>query len=53
MQEDLCRHELFTLLEQQEQYWRQRSRATWIKDGDRYKKCFHRWANFRNQKNRI
>ncbi|KAM5550671.1 hypothetical protein ABKV19_027155, partial [Rosa sericea] len=41
------------LLALQETYWRQRSRALWLKDGDRNSTYFHRAASQRRNKNRI
>lgn len=43
-------HQLVT---QQEKYWRQRSRAIWLKEGDRNSSFFHRGASNRNSKNMI
>jgi hypothetical protein len=45
--------ELDSLLEQEELYWRQRSRINWLKDGDRNTKFFHRKATWRAKKNNI
>ncbi|XP_074314566.1 uncharacterized protein LOC141649785 [Silene latifolia] len=42
---DLCR--------QEEQFWRQRSRALWLKDGDRNTSVFHKQAGQRKAKNHI
>ncbi|XP_074288011.1 uncharacterized protein LOC141613169 [Silene latifolia] len=42
---DLCR--------QEEQFWRQRSRALWLKDEDRNTSFFHRQAGQRKAKNHI
>ena len=39
------------LLEQDEQFWRQRSKENWIKLGDRNTKYFHHKANRRQQRN--
>ncbi|XP_074267156.1 uncharacterized protein LOC141590463 [Silene latifolia] len=41
------------LSRQEELYWRQRSRALWLKDGDRYTKFFHNKAGERKRKNFI
>ncbi|XP_024190432.1 uncharacterized protein LOC112194424 [Rosa chinensis] len=41
------------LLALQEKYWRQRSRALWLKDGDRNSAYFHRKASNRKNKNTI
>ncbi|XP_074266286.1 uncharacterized protein LOC141588759 [Silene latifolia] len=45
--------EINHLLRQEETFWRQRSRALWLKDGDRNTKYFHRKAGQRKQKNKI
>ena len=45
--------ELDELLPREEIMWRQRSRATWIKEGDQNTKFFHRKATWRQKKNAI
>jgi hypothetical protein len=41
------------LLEQEEVYWSQRSRANWIQHGDRNTSFFHNFASARRKKNYI
>ncbi|XP_062013360.1 uncharacterized protein LOC133729796 [Rosa rugosa] len=41
------------LLAQEETYWRQRSKAFWLKDGDKNTAFFHRKTSNRRSKNRI
>ncbi|XP_060959448.1 uncharacterized protein LOC133030655 [Cannabis sativa] len=46
-------HILDELLSQEEEYWQQRSRTSWLKSGDSNTKFFHQKANTRNNTNRI
>ncbi|XP_074300606.1 uncharacterized protein LOC141631893 [Silene latifolia] len=41
------------LLRQEESFWRQRSRALWLRDGDRNTKKFHQKVSQRKEKNHI
>ncbi|XP_062014459.1 uncharacterized protein LOC133730987 [Rosa rugosa] len=41
------------LLSDEHAYWKQRSKITWLKDGDRNTKYFHRKASYRRAKNRL
>lgn len=41
------------IMEQEESYWRLKSRATWIKQGDINTKFFHKFKNARREKNTI
>ncbi|KAL5572866.1 hypothetical protein UlMin_022463 [Ulmus minor] len=48
-----CEKNLNSLLDIEERYWRQRSRVSWLKDGDRNTKFFHKKATARRKKNEI
>lgn len=41
------------LLKQEEMFWRLKSRALWLREGDRNTKFFYNFANARREKNSI
>ncbi|KAK3182691.1 hypothetical protein Dsin_029977 [Dipteronia sinensis] len=45
--------ELDSLLQQEEDYWRQRSRVTWLQSGDKNSKYFHWRVSVRKRRNLI
>lgn len=47
------RLEMFTILKQEEIYWKQRARVTWLKEGDENTSYFHSVANGRKNRNFI
>ncbi|KAK2635480.1 hypothetical protein Ddye_030272 [Dipteronia dyeriana] len=49
----LIERELYALLENEEIYWRQRLRATWLKRGDKNSRSFHSCALSRRSRNTI
>ncbi|GAU26876.1 hypothetical protein TSUD_02790 [Trifolium subterraneum] len=49
----LAREKLSLVLKQEEDYWRQRSKTHWLRDGDSNTKFFHAVASARKKKNHI
>jgi hypothetical protein len=57
---DLCvrkyqeaREKLSKVLKQEEEYWKQRSKTHWLRDGDSNTKFFHAMASARRKRNKI
>lgn len=52
-EEKRLNHEYMEVLAREEIFWRQKSRATWLKDGDRNTKFFHSYVKVRRLRNKI
>lgn len=50
---NVTRWEYLKLLEQQEIYWKQRSKQFWLHEGDKNTRFFHSYASTRRKNNRI
>ena len=50
---NLVRRELHSLLAKEETHWRQRSRVSWLREGDRNSKFYHACASQRKRTNTI
>lgn len=48
-----ARWEYMKLLDQQEVYWKQRSKQFWLQEGDKNTRFFHKYASTRRKNNRI
>lgn len=46
-------NQINNMLIEEEIYWKQRSRADWLREGDKNKKFFHAKASARKRKNKI
>ncbi|KAL6195493.1 hypothetical protein ACLB2K_031112 [Fragaria x ananassa] len=49
----IAQEELRKLMEYEEQMWRQKSRITWLSEGDQNTKFFHGFAKARGRRNRV
>ena len=50
---EALRHEINILIEKEEIYWKQRSRISWLREGNSNTKFFHAKASTRRKKNLI
>ena len=50
---EALRHEINILIEKEKIYWKQRSRISWLREGDHNTKFFHVKASARRKKNLI
>lgn len=48
-----CREDLCRLWEQEELFWKARSRIKWLQGGDKNSKYFHATTNQRRARNRV
>ncbi|KAK2361519.1 hypothetical protein QL285_086656 [Trifolium repens] len=48
-----ARENLSKVLRQEEEYWKQRSKTHWLRDGDANTKFFHAMASARRERNNV